>query len=308
MGYSNWSDSSYDQISHQRSNKASNQIFTQSGSIDVKLNPAGVTVRESRDSVEHPRSNALIVAFDVTGSMGQIPEQFARQKLGKLMKMLLDGKYIEDPQVLFAAIGDSYSDQAPLQIGQFESGLEMDAWLTKIWLEKNGGGQKKESYGLAHYFAAKHTSTDCFEKRQKKGYLFTMGDELSWDVPAAHVNRVFGYSPKENISIQQCISMAQEKYEVFHIVIAQGSHGKDPEVIKFWRALLGERALILDQVDAVCELLAVTVGLSERVFTLDKAIEELKSRGTSSVVIESVRSALLPFAKYLDGQTLYAAK
>ena len=34
-----------------------------------------------------------------------------------------------------------------------------------------------ESYELALYFAAYKTSCDAWEKRQKKGYLFTLGDE-----------------------------------------------------------------------------------------------------------------------------------
>ena len=300
MGYSNWSDTSYEQLSKQRSTKPAQQIFTQSSSIAPKLNPLNVQLRESRDSAEHPRSNALIVAFDVTGSMGTIPEQFARQKLGKLMQMLLDGKYIEDPQLLFAAIGDGYSDRAPLQIAQFESGLEMDQWLTNIWLEKNGGGQKKESYGLAHYFAAKHTSTDCFEKRQKKGYLFTMGDELSWDVPPEHIQRTFGYTPKESLSIKEVLRLAQEKYHVFHIVIAQGSNGKDPEVHKFWKDLLQEHTLILDDVEGVCELIAVTVGLNEGAFSLEVAAQELRSRSTPEKIVEATFKALLPFAKSVN--------
>ena len=299
MGYSNWSDTSYEKLSKQRSQKPAQQIFTQTSSIEPKLNPLHVQLRESRDSAEHPRSNALIVAFDVTGSMGTIPEQFARQKLGKLMQMLLDGKYIEDPQLLFAAIGDGYSDRAPLQIAQFESGLEMDQWLTKIWLEKNGGGQKKESYGLAHYFAAKHTSADCFEKRQRKGYLFTMGDELSWDVPPEHIQRTFGYTPKESLSIKEVIRLAQERYHVFHLVIAQGSNGKDPAVHKFWKDLLQERSLILDDVEAVCELIAVTLGLNEGAFSLEVAAQELRSRSTPEKVVLSVWQALLPFAKSL---------
>lgn len=302
MGGSSWSDSSYDQIKQQRSAKTSKEIFT-SSKVDPALNPHGLRVRESRDSAAHPRSNPLIVAFDVTGSMGTIPEQFARQKLGKLMQLLLDGKFIEDPQILFAAVGDAYSDRGPFQVGQFESGLEMDMWLTRIWLEKGGGGQKKESYGLAHYFAAHHTSVDSFEKRNKKGFLFTMGDELSWDLPAEQVERIFGTRPATaSFSMEELVKAASEKYEVFHIVIAQGHHGKDPEVIGFWQKLLHERALVLEDLNAICELIAVTVGLQEGVFTLDDAARELRQRGTEEALVRSVQHALTPFAKITAGR------
>ena len=37
------------------------------------VDPFGVTARESRDSAEHPRSLAIAVLFDVTGSMRGVP-------------------------------------------------------------------------------------------------------------------------------------------------------------------------------------------------------------------------------------------
>ena len=38
--------------------------------LHQSLNAHGVKVRESRDSDNHPESNAICVFFDVTGSMG----------------------------------------------------------------------------------------------------------------------------------------------------------------------------------------------------------------------------------------------
>ena len=245
MGYSTWSDSAYNTLKSKRKGTSRSTIFTNSGKIDPDMNPHKMKPRESRDSDAHPNSNAIVVAFDITGSMGQIPEQFAREKLGGLMRMLVERDYIDDPQVLFAGVGDATCDHGPLQIGQFESGLEMDMWLTRIWLEGGGGGQMSESYGLAHLFAARFTEIDCFEKRGKKGYLFTMGDEMSWGVPAAHVERVFGHNPEADMTIEEVVALAQERYEVFHIVVAQGYHGGNPKVLEHWRGLLGERALVL---------------------------------------------------------------
>ena len=85
---------------------------------------------------------------------------------------------IPDPTLLFLAIGDHECDKSPLQVGQFESGdPELDLWLTRTWLEKGGGGNAGESYLLAHYFAAYHTDIDAYNKRGKRGFLFTVGDE-----------------------------------------------------------------------------------------------------------------------------------
>ncbi len=296
MGYSNWSNTAYNRLSTKRSKQSRQQIFANNSQIDPGLDPRNITTRESRDSAEHPNSNAIVVAFDVTGSMGTIPEQFARQKLGGLMRMLVERDAIADPQLLFMGIGDSYSDQAPLQVGQFESGLEMDMWLTRIWLESGGGGQMKESYGLAHLFAAKHTTTDCFEKRGKKGYLFTMGDEKAWGVPAKHAQKILSKAPEADLSIEQVIAMAQERYEVFHIVITEGYHGSNPEVIGQWRGLLGERALLLDDTDGVCELIATTISMCEGTIDLDGAARTLRDMGVKDATVAAVTSALTPLA------------
>lgn len=43
-----------------------------------------------------------------------------------------------------------------------------------------------ESYELAMYFMARHTSIDCYEKRGKRGYLFMIGDELAYPKVKRH--------------------------------------------------------------------------------------------------------------------------
>lgn len=286
MGYSNWAANAYDSLSSQRATRSTTQIFTATSSVHADLNPHGVEVRESRDSDAHPNSNAIIIAFDVTGSMHEIPEQFARQELGKLMRLLVSGGYIPDPQVLFAAIGDAYTDKAPWQIGQFESGLEMDDWLTKIYLEGYGGGQVHESYGLAHYWAAHHTAIDCYEKRGRRGYLITMGDEKPHKViTRSQIKQLIGDNVEADVTIAEAIRQASVMYNVFHIVTAdpRTSHGCDPSVHRAWRDQLGERALILKDMTKVCELIATTIGCCEGNLDLD-----------SHHVDHNVRQALVP--------------
>src|SRR5512144_834384 len=134
-----------------------------------------MTVRESRDSAEHPVSLAVAVLFDVTGSMGTVP-RVLQAKLPDLHSLVQRRGYVEHPQLLFGAIGDATCDRVPLQIGQFESDNRMDAQLGTIVLEGGGGGQRTESYELAAYFMARHTRLDSLVKRGRRGYLFIIGD------------------------------------------------------------------------------------------------------------------------------------
>jgi hypothetical protein len=180
MGYSSYSDDFYN-------DRVANRVATNTPtfSYDADINAgkvkAGVhdslnikgKIRESRDSKEHPNSTPIAVIFDETGSMGEVP-RIMQSKLPQLMGLLLRKGYIEDPQVLFGAVGDwPNREAAPLQIGQFESGIEMDDNITHIYLEGNGGGQKHESYQNALYYFAHRTSCDAYEKRGKKGYCNT---------------------------------------------------------------------------------------------------------------------------------------
>ncbi len=153
--------------------------------VHEKMNPYGVAARESRDSAAHPESRAVAVLFDVTGSMGSVP-RIVQENLCQLMDLLLDKNYLAHPQILIGGIGDATCDGAPLQIGQFESGIEIDQDLAKLWLEGGGGGQKTESYELAMYFMARHTAIDCLEKRGRRGYLFLIGDEMPYRFVGRH--------------------------------------------------------------------------------------------------------------------------
>jgi hypothetical protein len=130
-----------------------------------------------------------------------VPEDLVRNQLGSLMDTMLQ-RGVTDPQLMFSAIGDHYSDQAPLQVGQFESSTELvNEGLKKFYLEGGGGGSGEESYLLAWQVAAQHTSIDCWEKRRKKGFLFTVGDERTHHtIEAQRQLQLFGYDAANNRS------------------------------------------------------------------------------------------------------------
>lgn len=60
--------------------------------------------------------------------------------------------------------------------GGFESStIAINQCLSRIYLE--GRGNNGESYLLPWIIAGNHTSIDSYEKRNQKGFLFTVGDE-----------------------------------------------------------------------------------------------------------------------------------
>ncbi len=216
------------------------EIFEQNRKREVHqgMDPKGVAFREARDSEAHPNSYPIILALDVTGSMGKIPVHLIKSGLPHLMSELI--KVIPDATLMFVAIGDAEVDGVPLQVAQFESGdEELDGWLTKTFLEGGGGGNEGESYSLAWHFAANHTKTDQFEKRNEKGLLITIGDEPCLrTVYRGHLQRITGDTPQSDLPSSELLGDAQKMYNVHHLHMMEGSAGE--RSLNYWTQLLGE--------------------------------------------------------------------
>jgi hypothetical protein len=269
----------------------------------ASMNPMGVKVRESRDSDVHPNSLAIVTALDVTGSMDWVPK--AMQKtLCKLMGLFVKDGCAPDAAIMVAGIGDAHGsgDKAPLQVGQFESGIEIENDLTNLYLEGGGGGQGMESYDLLMYFVARHTSIDCWEKRQQKGFLFIIGDEGYYPlVEREFVSKVIGDPLEADIPIEEIYEELSERYEVFFIMPKGTDHYGDPKICDKWRNLLGERFLKLEEAEGVCDLIVSTVSLILS-GDLSKATTALKAAGTSLAVVGAIENALAGVAK-VSGKT-----
>ena len=239
--------------------KSAHEIFKQK-SINNAMNPYGVVIRESRDSDEHPNSVPIILALDVTGSMGSVPHHLVKEGLPKIMGGIIQHG-IPDPQLLFLAIGDHEYDDSPLQVGQFESSDELlDKWLTDVFLEGGGGGNDGESYSLAWYFAANHTVTDSFEKRGQKGFLFTIGDEPTLKRYPKHVMKeLMGDGEFHDFSSDELLEKAREKFHVFHLHIKQTRAGSMQNTIDGWKKLMGDGLIIIENQTDVPRVIAETI-------------------------------------------------
>lgn len=240
--------------------KSAQEIFTQKD-INSSMNPRGVKIRESRDSKEHPNSLAILLALDVTGSMGSVPHNLVKNGLPDIMESIIKAG-INDPQVLFLGIGDHECDRSPLQVGQFESSDELlDKWLTDLWLEGGGGGNAGESYLLAWYFASTHTSLDCWEKRKQKGFLFTIGDEPPLrSIPKAEIKKIMGEGQFDNFDAKVLLDAARKTYDVYHIHIHETGAGSIQSVIDGWKQLMGDHLIVAERHSDVPKIIADIVS------------------------------------------------
>lgn len=245
------------------STKTQEDLFT-SRDMPTDMNPKGLVFRESRDSEEHPNSVPIIINLDVTGSMGRVPHQLLKDGLPTLVQQIIDHG-IADPQVLFAAIGDHECDNAPFQIGQFESSDELlDHWLTTTFIEGGGGGNYGESYLLAWYAAAFHTEHDHWDKRKQKGYLFTIGDEPTLKkVPAKALTRIFGAGQASDTTAAELLDKAREKYHVKHIHVGETGAGKRKETVDGWKQLLGSDLIEVQSHTQIAGIIANVVTSAE---------------------------------------------
>ncbi|MCR5016557.1 MAG: hypothetical protein K6A75_08300 [Ruminococcus sp.] len=238
------------------------KIFSSACSQQSSL--AGV-YREARDNEDSPQSTPVIIGFDVTTSMGYLAEELALNSLNRAIMYLYEHKPILCPQVMCCAIGDCKSDKRPLQVTQFESDIRIIKQLTSLYLEGGGGGNGGESYNLAWYFAGKRTRTDCYEKRRKKGILITIGDDCCHGtLTRAEISRVFGDSVPYDLSDEELIADAEEKYHVFHICIEKGAP-EDEHIFADWRSLMKGRVTVINKRDISClaELIYALISVAE---------------------------------------------
>ena len=268
MGYSSWSSTraAYASYTDTIATKSTREVFASRGMKDY-LDPKGVLLRESRDSEQNPESTPIILGVDVTGSMGIIADRMVRQGLGTLAEGILDRQPVSNPHIMVMGIGDVFCDSAPLQVTQFEPDIRIVEQLTDVFLEGGGGGNAFESYDLPWYFAAQRTSIDSFEKRGKKGYLFTMGDELPppEGLTREQIKRVFGNDEQRGYNASELLEMAEQKYQVFHIIVEQGNYARRDltNVKNKWRQLLGGRAILLSNYNYISEVIIAVMEVGE---------------------------------------------
>lgn len=265
-------------------------------SVDPKRrNTLGVQIRECLDSDAHPLTVPVVVGFDETASMADAPI-ILQQKLATLKAATLR-MGLDDAQLCFAAYGDAQNGEvAPCQVGQFESGIEMEDWLNNLYLERMGGGNRGETPGLLLWFLANYTSLDSLKKRGKKGYLILIGDERPLPmVTREEIKRYIDGDVQGDLTIDEVVAQALESFEIFFFLVKNRTaemQGSEAE----WKRLLGDQNVIVTQgLDTISEQIALLIArLEGTIDDLDAGMDILVAEGASADDVRRAGQALVP--------------
>jgi len=287
MGNASYSHMAYTAHTHSTTvGKTRAQIFTER-EIHKDLDPTQFKVRECVDSPANPEVTPIILVADETGSMGELAEEIIRGSLGDIMNALYNTKPVSNPQILCGGVGDVYSDRAPLQVTQFEAdGVVLAEQIKKIYLEGNGGGNDGESYPIVWAFAAFKTKLDNWDKRGKRGYIFTIGDEQPHTTPISS-RRLKEFTGIEVQGEQDAVSLlkaAREKWHVFHLIVKPVGH---QPVLRTWKDLLGECAIEVEDIKNLATGIVTTIQVVEGHDPRKGVVDKHEVR-----VIEAVRRQL----------------
>lgn len=273
---------------HLDSKLTDRQIYTQR-ELHPRLDPRNV-MRECCDCAEHPQSIPVILALDVTGSMGPAAAEVAR-KMNEVMTRLYGE--VKDVEFMVMGIGDLAYDRAPIQISQFESDIRIAEQLDLVYMEYGGGGNLFESYTAAWYMANYHTKLDCW-KRGKRGLIITMGDEpLNPYLPKDPLAKATGDDLQADVETAQLYPEVLKKYDIYHL------HVRHRAIDRHWEGVVNSFGKQLEQ----GHLQEVTLdGVAEAIVKIVKAHAAAPARSITGIWAgSSAASSKIPVEK-ADGK------
>lgn len=284
----------------------SNGTYSEYAQVLITANTKGHSslnpLRWEDEALASNHKNPIVFALDDTGSMGDWTK-VVYDKLPMFYGQIMQQKYLEDPGISFAAIGDHNCCTAPLQVSEFGAGIELDQMISKLYMEGNGGGNEHESYELAAYFYLNNANLgEC-----QFPFFFVTGDEGYFEsLSSETVKKWLGLNSEENhINSTKLWSKLMEKYNVFHIKKPYISKNYEQKIRAQWEKTLGEERVIVFNdpkaaIDVILGLIAITSGSRN----LDDYIKDMKQRGQSDQRMELVQQVLYPYYKLLiEGKT-----
>ena len=249
--------------------------YTTSKSVNDYNDDHNRVYEEKIEALPPPKEKVLItkskfpvvIAVDVTGSMREYPKMIF-EKLCMLYNEVLyflPKKLKKEFEISFAAIGDAYCDEHPIQITDFAKEGDLDKNINSLYPEGGGGGQTMETYELIAYYY----NTRCKMPNIAKGIkpiLIFIGDEGYYPkINRGFIERYIGDPPETDLISKEIFKELKEKFDVYILRIKYQYTDDEVKINNKWIDALGnEKVIILKDprrvVDTILGLIAANVN------------------------------------------------
>ena len=128
-------------------------------------------------------------------------------------------------------------------------------------------------------------------KRNKKGFLFTVGDEPPPpELKASHVKAFLGGGLQRDLSTPDLLKVVKQNWEVFHIITEEGMYcrSKPQQTRGAWGKLLGERSISLSDHKKLPELIVSILHVAQGEDPEEVALSWTGK--TADVILQALRS------------------
>ena len=101
-------------------------------------------------------------------------------------------------------------------------------------------------------------------------------------VKPREVSAWIGDELAEPMPLSTLTAEVTRRWDTYYILPAGAAYAGDSQVLGFWRKLLGQNVIELADLDAVCETIALTIGLGEDAIDLDAGLADLADVGSTA--------------------------
>ncbi len=227
----------------------------------------------------------LVVAFDMTGSMGTWRDIIG-EKLPYLDKEA--PSYLgDDLEICFCAIGDApMGDVEPLQVRPFARGTELAKHVAALH-QTGGGGDSCESYELAGLYMARNAM---YEPGARPVMIFIGDEGLHNRVERRHATWAHIDTGNNDVMTSDIMRELKEKYSVY--IVRKPYPMAEAATQRQWVDMLGDdRVFILQAperiLDVIFGILALETGKTEY---FQKEIEGRQTPDQVKTVYTSLRT------------------
>ena len=256
--------------------------------LDASMLPNDKTLKSKTKS-------PIILVLDVTGSN----INFARivyDKLPMFYGQIEQQGYLEDFELSICAVGDAYTDDYPMQIGDFAKGIELDAQIEKLVLESGGGGQGMESYELMAYYVFEKTE---FEPGAEP-IIFFIGDEAPYPRVNKKQARKFGMECDEEMN--PFPNLCKKFHDNIFILLNPygGSYWKDNITNEWINRLPPEHVVKINDEKSIVDLMLGVISMVSKSRTLKNYTVDMLNRGQDALRIAGVTNSLQKLSDSLE--------